>query len=106
MALVFQDSSSLYFYLVRADGQISGLTGYDQAANKKQLMDHFRTFAPSVPKMLDKTPKDSVKLWDLLDMELQPSLINKRALLIGDAAHPFLPRKSHHLMRATSSKRT
>lgn len=43
--------------------------------------------------MLDKTPEDSVKLWDLLDMELQDSLINERALLIGDAARPFLPRK-------------
>lgn len=32
-------------------------------------------------------------LWDLLDMELLPNLIKGKALLIGDAAHPFLPRK-------------
>lgn len=56
-------------------------------------MDHFRHFSPSVLRMLDKTPEDSVKLWDLLDMDLQPSLIKDKAVLIGDAAHPFLPRK-------------
>ncbi|KAJ4425075.1 hypothetical protein N0V82_000128 [Gnomoniopsis sp. IMI 355080] len=68
-----------------------GLTGYDQTANKKQLMDHFRGFSPAVRRMLDKTSDDSVKMWNLLDMDLQPSLIRERALLIGDAAHPFLP---------------
>ncbi|KAJ4387129.1 hypothetical protein N0V93_007718 [Gnomoniopsis smithogilvyi] len=68
-----------------------GLTGYDQTANKKQLMGHFRNFSPAVLRMLDKAPENSVKVWDLLDMDLQPSLIKDRALLIGDAAHPFLP---------------
>lgn len=72
----------------------SGLTGYDQSANKKQLMDHFKAFAPSVLRMLDKTPEDAVKLWALSDMELQPNLFKDNAVLIGDAAHPFLPRES------------
>ncbi|KUI53730.1 3-hydroxybenzoate 6-hydroxylase 1 [Cytospora mali] len=68
-----------------------GLTGYDQSANKKELLSHFETFAPPVLRMLDKAPGNNVKLWDLLDMELQPSLIKGKALLIGDAGHPFLP---------------
>lgn len=38
-------------------------------------------------------PEDGVKLWDLLDMELEQTLIKGKAVLIGDAAHPFLPRK-------------
>lgn len=67
-------------------------TGYDQSANKKQLLGHFDGFAPSVLRMLDKTPEDAIKVWDLLDMELQASLIKDRGVLIGDAAHPFLPR--------------
>lgn len=71
----------------------AGLTGYDQSATKTQLMDHFRSFSPSVQRMLDLVPEDGVKLWDLMDMELQTSLIKGKAILIGDAAHPFLPRK-------------
>lgn len=40
--------------------------------------------------MLELAPEESIKLWDLLDMELQPSFIKEKAVLIGDAAHPFL----------------
>lgn len=69
-------------------------TGYDQSANKKQLMNHFKSFDASVLRMLEKTPDDTIRLWDLLDMELQPSVVKDRAVLIGDAAHPFLPRES------------
>lgn len=54
-------------------------------------MSHFEDFAPAVLRMLDKASEDCVKLWDLVDMELQPSLIKHKAVLIGDAAHPFLP---------------
>lgn len=71
-----------------------GVTGYDQAANKKQLMDHFKGFSKGVLRMLDMAPEDGVMVWELMDMELQPSLIKSRAVLIGDAAHPFLPCKS------------
>lgn len=54
-------------------------------------MDHFKGFSPAVLRMLDMAPEDGVKLWDLVDMELQPNLIRDRAVLIGDAAHPFMP---------------
>ena len=70
-----------------------GLTGYDQSANKKQLLNHFKDFSAPVLRMLSMAPDDNVKLWDLLDMELQPSLIKGKAVLIGDAAHPYLPRE-------------
>ncbi|CAN8102484.1 unnamed protein product [Discula destructiva] len=68
-----------------------GATSYDQSANKKQLLDHFRGFAPSTQRMLEKAPEDAIKLWGLSDLELLPSLVNEHAVLIGDAAHPFLP---------------
>lgn len=41
--------------------------------------------------MLEKAPADDVMLWDLLDMEVLPSFVKGRVLLLGDAAHPFLP---------------
>lgn len=71
------------------------LTGFDEGATKKQLISHFTNFAEPVLRVLDRAPEDSIKLWDLLDMELQPTIIRGNALLIGDAAHPFLPRGSH-----------
>lgn len=67
------------------------VTGYDQRANKKQLIDHFKSWSEPVLRLLDTAPDDGVLLWDLLDMELLPNLIKGKALLIGDAAHPFLP---------------
>lgn len=36
----------------------------------------------------------SLKVWKLVDMEVLPTWIQGRAALIGDAAHPFLPRES------------
>lgn len=41
--------------------------------------------------MLEMAPDDGIRLWDMLDMELEDTLINGKAVLIGDAAHPFLP---------------
>lgn len=69
------------------------MTGYDQLANKKQLMSHFTSWSEPVQHLLEMAPDDGVMLWDLLDMELLPDLIKGKALLIGDAAHPFLPRE-------------
>lgn len=69
------------------------VTGYDQLANKNQLIGHFKSWSEPVLRLLDTAPDDGVALWDLLDMELLPNLIKGKALLIGDAAHPFLPRK-------------
>lgn len=41
--------------------------------------------------MLEMAPDNGVKIWDLLDMELEDTIIKGKAVLIGDAAHPFLP---------------
>ncbi|KAL1641007.1 hypothetical protein SLS58_006449 [Diplodia intermedia] len=68
-----------------------GLSGYNQSANKGKLIEHFDGFSEPVMRMLDKAPADDVMLWDLLDMEVLPSFVKDRAVLIGDAAHPFLP---------------
>jgi hypothetical protein len=34
-----------------------------------------------------------LKLWTLLDMDRIPTWHKERLVLLGDAAHPFLPRK-------------
>lgn len=35
----------------------------------------------------------SLKVWKLLDMEVLPNWVKGKLALLGDAAHPFLPRK-------------
>lgn len=68
-----------------------GLSGYNQSANRGKLIHHFEGFSSPVIRMLEKAPADEVMLWDLLDMEVLPSFVKGRVLLLGDAAHPFLP---------------
>lgn len=43
--------------------------------------------------LLDMAEVGSLKVWSLLDMGRIPTWFNKRVVLLGDAAHPFLPRK-------------
>ncbi|KAK8224482.1 FAD binding domain-containing protein [Phyllosticta capitalensis] len=53
------------------------------------LSDGFRRLLEIAP---DGSESDSgVKPWPLLDMAQLPTWINRRAALLGDAAHPFLP---------------
>lgn len=92
--------TNLVIFVPRGEvGEIKkGATGYDQTATKRALLTHFQAFSPPVIRMLEMAPDNGVKLWDLLDMELQDSLIKDRAVLIGDAAHPFLPRRCLSLL--------
>ncbi|PSR77385.1 hypothetical protein BD289DRAFT_456675 [Coniella lustricola] len=68
-----------------------GRTDYDQVANKMQLKAHFAHFAQPIQQLLDMVPDDGIRLYDLFDMEDLPSLIRDKAVLIGDAGHPFQP---------------
>lgn len=45
--------------------------------------------------LLDKVEEDTLKVWELLDMEPLPTWVNEKLALLGDAAHPYLPRKSY-----------
>jgi 2-polyprenyl-6-methoxyphenol hydroxylase-like FAD-dependent oxidoreductase len=44
-----------------------------------------------VASILDKADGEKIKIWKLLDMNKMPSFIHGRLVVIGDAAHPFLP---------------
>jgi 2-polyprenyl-6-methoxyphenol hydroxylase-like FAD-dependent oxidoreductase len=41
-----------------------------------------------------KADPATVKVWQLLDMEKLPNWTSGKLVLLGDAAHPFTPRKS------------
>jgi 2-polyprenyl-6-methoxyphenol hydroxylase-like FAD-dependent oxidoreductase len=68
-------------------------TGWNTEANKIKLLEMYKNFDPSLIALLDKAEAKSLKAWELLDMDVLSSWVNDRLALLGDAAHPFLPRK-------------
>jgi 2-polyprenyl-6-methoxyphenol hydroxylase-like FAD-dependent oxidoreductase len=57
------------------------------------LLKVYENFDPALVNLLGKADASSLKVWELLDMEVLPSWTKDRLALLGDAAHPFLPRK-------------
>jgi 2-polyprenyl-6-methoxyphenol hydroxylase-like FAD-dependent oxidoreductase len=53
----------------------------------------FQHFDPALLALFRKADPASLKVWKLLDMEILPSWVKGKLALLGDAAHPFLPRE-------------
>jgi 2-polyprenyl-6-methoxyphenol hydroxylase-like FAD-dependent oxidoreductase len=53
----------------------------------------YKSFDPALVALLAKAEGGSLKVWELLDMDVLPGWVNDRLALLGDAAHPFLPRE-------------
>lgn len=56
------------------------------------MLQIYRDFEPAVQSVLEKADGQRLKVWKLLDMERMPTFITGRLAVLGDAAHPFLPR--------------
>lgn len=67
--------------------------GWGQSANKEKLLESFSSFPPKVRALLEKAPQDGVQAWNLLDRPEVKRWAKGRTVLLGDAAHPFLPCK-------------
>ncbi|KAF7588819.1 hypothetical protein BBP40_005173 [Aspergillus hancockii] len=65
--------------------------GWSQGVGKDTLLAAYKDYEPGVRKMLNKVDPETLKIWPLLDMETLPQWVNDRLVLMGDAAHPFLP---------------
>ncbi|KAF4339639.1 3-hydroxybenzoate 6-hydroxylase 1 [Fusarium beomiforme] len=66
-------------------------SGWGQGGSKELLLDVYKDFEPRVPAILNLVDASELKLWTLLDMERIPTWHRGRLVLLGDAAHPFLP---------------
>ncbi|KAK4230153.1 hypothetical protein QBC38DRAFT_56256 [Podospora fimiseda] len=64
---------------------------WDQHTTKGTLLDIFKDFDPRVQALLGMVDQDNLKAWTLLDMEKIPRWVEGKLVLLGDAAHPFLP---------------
>lgn len=67
--------------------------GWGHGGSKELLLEVYRDFEPRVRELLSLVAVEELKLWTLLDMDRIPTWHKDRLVLLGDAAHPFLPRK-------------
>jgi 2-polyprenyl-6-methoxyphenol hydroxylase-like FAD-dependent oxidoreductase len=53
----------------------------------------YEEFDPAIKALISKVEPSSIKVWQLLDMEKLETWTKGKLVLLGDAAHPFTPRK-------------
>lgn len=66
---------------------------WNAGGSKENLGKIFKGFGPKIAALISHVDDESLKLWSLLDMEVLPTWVDGRLALMGDAAHPFLPRE-------------
>jgi len=72
---------------VTADGD-----AWQQSGEKARLLQIFESFGENVAAILNMV--EDPKIWTLLDMDKMPHFVHQKFAVLGDAAHPFLPRES------------
>jgi hypothetical protein len=65
-------------------------TGFNLSGSRDKLIRSFEHMCPAARKIVSLADTD-VKVWVLYDMQSLPTWTRQRLVLIGDAAHPFLP---------------
>jgi 2-polyprenyl-6-methoxyphenol hydroxylase-like FAD-dependent oxidoreductase len=77
----------------QVDSGEPGSSDWQNQGNIGKMLEVFKEFEPAVVKLLSMAEEETLKVWELLDMEQMPSWTEGKLVLIGDAAHPFTPRK-------------
>jgi 2-polyprenyl-6-methoxyphenol hydroxylase-like FAD-dependent oxidoreductase len=83
--------------------QEPGSSDWQNQGNLSKMLEVYRDFEPAVLKLLSMADEETLKVWELLDMEQLPTWTEEKLVLIGDAAHPFTPRKSILLLHENSN---
>jgi 2-polyprenyl-6-methoxyphenol hydroxylase-like FAD-dependent oxidoreductase len=71
-----------------------GSSDWQNQGNIQKMLEVYKDFEPAVLKLLGMADEETLKVWELLDMEQLPTWTEEKLVLIGDAAHPFTPRRS------------
>jgi len=72
----------------------SAENGWHQQGSKTVLSSIYKDFYPEIAGILQHADPSKIRLYPLLDMNQLTTWIYEHVALIGDAAHPFLPRRS------------
>lgn len=70
-----------------------GSGDWQNQGNISKMLEIYKDFEPAVVKLLGMADEETLKVWELLDMEQLPNWTEGKLVLIGDAAHPFTPRE-------------
>jgi hypothetical protein len=57
----------------------------------------YEDFNPVLKALISKVDPSTLKVWQLMDMEKLETWTTGKLVLLGDAAHPFTPRKSRNM---------
>ncbi|KAJ4983382.1 hypothetical protein SVAN01_11117 [Stagonosporopsis vannaccii] len=68
-----------------------GSSDWQNQGNIDKMLEIYKDFEPAVLKLLSMADEETLKVWELLDMEQLPTWTHEKLVLIGDAAHPFTP---------------
>ncbi|KAJ5179520.1 FAD/NAD(P)-binding domain-containing protein [Penicillium capsulatum] len=94
---VSSDNEELNFVgLHPANREEGELEGYQALSSKEHLLKVFEDFSPAMQSLLGMADPEAIRVWPLLDQQALGTWINGKSCLLGDAAHPFLPRKFSH----------
>ena len=85
------DNTLLNFLCIHPESESVAGDDWNTTGNKTTLLEVYKDFAPEFRAILAKAEPESLKLWKLWDMNDLPHWHHSRLVLIGDAAHPFLP---------------
>ncbi|KAH9868343.1 hypothetical protein J1614_007415 [Plenodomus biglobosus] len=91
------DNTLLNFVCIHptAESQVQsekpGSEDWQNEGNLGKMLEVYKEFEPAVVKLLSMADEETLKVWELLDMEILPSWTEGKLVLIGDAAHPFTP---------------
>ncbi|KAK9420726.1 hypothetical protein SUNI508_00817 [Seiridium unicorne] len=83
--------SNLVAFLPSVGTESSDTSGWSTQACKEALLDSFSAFGPGPREVLKQAPEADIKVWSLDDMESLETWFKGSLVLIGDAAHPFMP---------------
>lgn len=81
----------LNFVNIHPETESDASGDWNTQGNLAKMLNVYKDFDPAVLALLEKADPTSLKVWNLLDMPVLPTWVNKRLALLGDAAHPFLP---------------
>lgn len=83
-----------------------GSGDWQNTGNLNKMLEVYSEFEPAMLKLLAMADEETLKVWELLDMEQLPTWTHEKLVLIGDAAHPFTPRKLTSMLRKPFRLRT
>ncbi|KAK6087680.1 FAD binding domain protein [Seiridium cupressi] len=83
--------SNLVAFLPSVEAESSDTSGWSAQACKEALLGSFSAFGPGPREVLKQAPEAEIKVWSLEDMESLATWFKGPLVLIGDAAHPFMP---------------